>query len=117
MRPTRLGFLVPPGNPTTEPEVFRLAPSGVTVHFHRMYVAGGVPGAHEGQEERNRQQIEHMEEALFLSGVGMPTVEALARFERDLGKPAISSCSAMVWNALRVAGLKEKVRGFGRLFD
>jgi maleate cis-trans isomerase len=56
-------------------------------------------------------------DAVFLSGVGMPTVEVLERLERDLRKPAISSCSAMVWNALRVAGVKEKVRGFGRLFD
>ncbi|HYX63583.1 MAG TPA: aspartate/glutamate racemase family protein [Burkholderiales bacterium] len=237
-RPVRLGFLLPPGNPTTEPEVFRLAPPGVTVHFHRLFVAGGVPGAHEGQEERNRQQIDHMEEsarllalvkpavivlahtatsytlgkdgeaalvqriaratgipfitafgavlaalvhlgvkrvalatpyarewtlrgkahleahgievaswgnledvaniydetperayalarrvdvpeaqAVFLSGVGMPTVEVLERLERDLRKPAVSSCSAMVWQALRLAGVKEKVRGFGRLLD
>ena len=236
--PVRLGFLVPPGNPTTEPEVFRLAPPGVTVHFHRMFVAGGVPGSHQGQEERNLQQTQHMEEsarllamvkpavivmahtatsysigregeaalaarveratgipvitafgsvlaalahlgvkrvalatpyarewtlrgkvhleshglevvswghlddvsniydetpqrayelarrvdvaqaqAVFLSGVGMPTIEVLARLERDLGKPVISSCSAMVWNALRVAGVKEKVAGFGALFD
>jgi maleate isomerase len=235
---TRLGFLVPPGNPTTEPEVIRLAPSGVTVHFHRMFLAGGVPGSPQGQDERNRQQAEHMEEsarllamvkpavlvmahtatsytigteregamvakieratgipfitafgsvvaalghlqvkrvalatpyarewtlrgkahleahglevaswghledvsniydetperayelarrvdvpqaqALFLSGVGMPTIDVLARLERDLGKPVISSCSAMVWNALRVAGVKQEVRGFGKLFD
>lgn len=237
IRPARLAFLVPPGNPTTEPEVFRIAPPSVTVHFHRMYVAGGVPGAHDGQDQRNRQQIEHMEEsarllalvkpavmvlahtatsytlgkegeaalvakieratgirfitafgsvvaalahlgvkrvalgtpyarewtlrgkahleahgievaswghledvsniyeetperayalarrvdvpeaqAVFLSGVGMPTIEVLERLERDLGKPAISSCSAMVWNALRVAGVRDEVRGFGRLF-
>ena len=56
-------------------------------------------------------------EAVFLSGVGMPTIEVLARLERDLGKPAISSCSAMMWNALRIARVKEKVSGFGRLFD
>ena len=237
-RPVRLGFLVPPGNPTTEPEVFRLAPAGVTLHFHRMFVAGGTPGSHQGQEERNRQQAEHMEEsarllamvkpavivmahtatsytlgrdgeaalvekierttgipfitafgsviaalghleakrvalatpyarewtlrgkshleahgievaswghlddvaniydetperahalarrvdvpqaqAIFLSGVGMPTIDVLARLERELDKPAVSSCSAMVWNALRVAGVKEKVTGFGKLFD
>ena len=32
-RPVRIGFLVPPGNPTAEPEMMRLAPPGVTVHF------------------------------------------------------------------------------------
>jgi maleate cis-trans isomerase len=56
-------------------------------------------------------------QAMFLSGVGMPTIDVLARLERDLGKPAISSCSAMVWNALRLAGVRERVTGFGRLFD
>ena len=235
MAATRLGFLIPPGNPTTEPEVIRLAPPTTTVHFTRM-VAGGSPGSHEGQEERNRTQIEHMEEcaallalvkpavivmahtatsytlgkegeaalvakieratgvpfvtayasvlaafahlgvkrvalatpyarettlrgkahleahglevaswghledvqniydetperayalarrvdvpeaqAVFLSGLGMPTLDVLARLERDLGKPVLSSCSAMVWNALRVAGMKASIAGYGRL--
>lgn len=238
MRPhTRLGFLIPPGNPTTEPEVIRLAPPGTTVHFHRM-VAGGKPGAHDGQEERNRTQIEHMGEcvallalvkpavivmahtatsytlgkeaevklveriaretgipfitafgsvlealgrlgvkrvavatpysrewtlrgkahleahgievagwghlddvsniydetperayelarrvdvpqaqAVFLSGVGMPTIEVLGRLEKDLGKPVISSCSAMMWNALRTAGVKVSIKGYGKLLE
>ena len=52
-RPVRLGFLVPPGNPTAEPEMIKLTPPGVTVHFTRM-VAHGEAGAHAGQEERNR---------------------------------------------------------------
>jgi len=236
-RMTRLGFLVPPGNPTAEPEAYRMAPASVTVHFTRM-VAQGPAGSHEGQEERNRSQIAHLEEnvallamvkpdvivmahtamsytlgkegeadlvarmekasgipfitafnsvllalehlgakrialgtpydaaitekgkrhleargievvssgvlenvvniydetperayglarkvdvpaaqAVFLSGVGMPTVAMLDRLERDIGKPALSSASAMMWNALRVAGVKEPVKGFGRLLS
>ena len=234
-RKVRLGFLVPPGNPTAEPEMIELAPAGVTVHFTRM-VAQGPAGSHEGQEERNRSQIAHLEEnvallamvkpdvivmahtamsytlgregeadlvarmqkssgipfitafnsvllalehlgarrialgtpydaaitekgkrhlearrievvscgnlenvvniydetperaydlgrkvdvpgaqAVFLSGVGMPTVAMLDRLERDIGKPALSSSSAMMWNALQVAGVKERVKGYGRL--
>ena len=238
-RPVRLGFLVPPGNPTTEPEVIQLAPAGTTVHFTRMVVkaAGGVPGAHGGQEERNREQIEHMDEcaallamvkpavivlahtatsytlgregekamveriaratgvpfitafgsvleafrslgvkkialatpysreatlrskahleahgiemaawgnlddvsniydetperayelarrvdvkeaeAVFVSGVGMPTISVIERLERELKKPVISSTTAMVWNALRVAKVKAEVKGYGALF-
>ena len=40
----RLGFLLPPGNPTVEPEMTMLAPAGVSLHFHRL-AATRVPGA------------------------------------------------------------------------
>lgn len=239
-RKTRLGFLVPPGNPTTEPEVIQLAPPATSVHFHRMVVTArsGAPGAHGGQEARNREQIEHMDEcaallamvkpavivlahtatsytlgreaekamverieratgipfitafgsvleafaalkvkrialatpysrewtlrgkahleahgievagwghlddvsniydetperayelakrvdvteaqAVFMSGVGMPTIAVVERLEKDLGKPVVSSCTAMVWNALRVAGVKTPVQGYGVLLQ
>ena len=48
----RIGFLVPPGNPTLEPEMMELAPQGVSLHFTRMQ-AQGPAGTHAGQEERN----------------------------------------------------------------
>jgi maleate isomerase len=234
---TRLGFLVPPGNPTVEPEMIRLAPRGVSVHFTRM-VAHGEAGSHQGQEERNRSQIAHLDEnvallamvkpavivmahtassttlgkeaeaklverlerssgipfitafgaviralahlgarrvalatpysdtatlrskahleahglevvswgqlenvkniydetperayelarrvdvpqaqAVFMSGVGMPTLDVLERLERSLGKPALSSASAMMWNALRVAGVRASIAGYGSLLS
>jgi maleate cis-trans isomerase len=31
----RLGFLIPPGNPTVEPELIAMTPPGVSVHFSR----------------------------------------------------------------------------------
>jgi len=233
----RLGFLVPPGNPTVEPEMIALAPQGVTVHFSRL-VAHGATGSHAGQEERNRTMVEHaaqsagllamvkpdvimlahtatsytlgrkgeaelvarmqretgipfitafgsvlaalahlnvkriafgtpydadatakgkasleahgievvsvgrlenvkniyeetaerahglarridvpQAQAVFLSGVGMPTIASLARMERDLGKPAVSAAAAMMWNALRVAGVSAPISGFGSLLN
>ena len=231
----RLGFLVPPGNPTVEAEMITLAPHGVSVHFHRM-AARGATGSLVGQDERNRMMIDnidgsiellamvqpdviiiahtatsyhlgreaeaallarlrkasgvrivtafgavlqalrrldvrrlalgapysaevtrqgkaHLEthglevvnfanlqgvtniydetaerayglarlvdredaEAVFLSGTGMPTLSVLELLEQDLGKPVISSASAMMWHALRLAGVRQLIPGYGRL--
>jgi maleate isomerase len=235
-RSVRLGFLIPPGNPTVEPEMIAMAPKSVSVHFSRM-VAHGPTGTLDGQEERNRTQIAHIGEsaellamvkpdvimlahtatsytlgrrgeaelvqrlrdqcgttvatafgsvlaalevlgatrialgtpyseettlqgkalleengvqvvshgrldnvtniydetperarrlghavdtpdaqAVFLSGLGMPTIPILATLEQELGKPVISAASAMMWQALRLAGVRERVSGYGRLF-
>jgi maleate isomerase len=231
----RLGFLVPPGNPTVEPEMMALMPDGVSLHFNRM-VARGVPGSLDGQRERNRMMVDnidasiemlalvepavivlahtatsyhlgregeadllarlekstgtrvvtafgsvlralerlrvrklalgapysrettlqgkaHLEahglevvnfdnlrgvtniydetaerayrlarmvdcaeaEAVFLTGTGMPTLPVLEALEQDLGKPVISSASAMMWHALRLAGVRQPIPGYGRL--
>jgi maleate cis-trans isomerase len=231
----RLGFLVPPGNPTVETEMIELAPHGVSVHFQRM-VARGTPGAPDGQAERNEMMLRHIDdsiemlalvkpeviviahtatsyhlgsereadllgrlsamtgtrvttafasvaaalrrlgverialgapyaretmlqgkahleahgfevvsfdnlpgvtniydetaerayklvrgidtaeaEAVFLTGTGLPTLPVLQALEDDLGKPVISSASATMWHALRLAGVREIVPGYGRL--
>ncbi len=68
-RSARLGFLVPPGNPTVEPEMIEMAPKSVSVHFSRM-VAHGPTGTLDGQEERNRTQIEHIGESAELLAMG-----------------------------------------------
>ncbi len=228
---TRIGFLVPPGNPTVEPEMTELAPPGVSVHFTRLG-ASGPAGTHVGQDERNRSQLASLDEAarllamvspkvivlahtatsytlgreaevdlvrrqesatgtrfitafgsvlqaltalnvrriayatpyaadlteqgrvhliqhgidvvsvarlegvrniyeetaerayavgkqadrpeadaVFLSGTGMPTLAMLQTLEDDLGKPVISAASAMMWNALRVAGVRAPRQG------
>ena len=231
----RLGFLVPPGNPTVETEMIELAPAGVSVHFQRM-VARGVPGAPDGQSERNQMMLDHIDEsvemlamvkpdviviahtatsyhlgrereadllgrlsvvtgtrvttafasvaaalqrlgvrrialgapyaretmlqgkahleangfevvsfdnlpgvtniydetaerayrlarhidteaaeAVFLTGTGLPTLPVLEALEQDLGKPVISSASAMMWHALRLAGVRQPIARYGRL--
>jgi maleate cis-trans isomerase len=46
-------------------------------------------------------------DAVFLSGTGMPTVTVLEALEQDIGKPVISSASAMMWHA--------SIIGYGRL--
>jgi maleate isomerase len=233
----RIGFLVPPGNPTVEPEMMQLAPEGVSLHFTRMN-AEGAAGTHAGQEERNlsqvasmpdcvkllamvsprvivmahtatsytlgqgleatlvdrmealsgarfitafgsvlaafahlgarrvayatpysaemtergkrhletcglqvvssghladvrniyeenserayaiARQVDHPEaDVIFLSGVGMPTLDALKPLEEDTGKVVISAASAMMWHALRTAGVGCGIKGYGRLLE
>jgi maleate cis-trans isomerase len=233
----RLGFLIPPGTPTVEREMFELAPQGVSVHFARM-VARGPVGTLENLQSRAASQLAHMDgtvdllasvqpdvialahtatsyvlgrqgdeelarhqesrtgipfisalgsaatalqalgvrrlsvgtpydialtmrgkavleqygfevvhaeclpevksifdetprrvyglvkranrpdaDAVFISGVGLPTLGVLGAAETDLGKPVLSSACAMMWNALRTAGIGTPVQGYGRLLE
>ena len=54
-------------------------------------------------------------QAVYLSGLGMPTIAELDAMERDLGKPVVSAAAAMMWSALGIAGERAPIAGFGRL--
>jgi maleate cis-trans isomerase len=54
-------------------------------------------------------------DAVLISGTGLPTAGIVERLERDLGKPVVTSQTAMLWHALRTAGIQDPVHGFGRL--
>src|SRR3979411_1669960 len=112
-RPVRIGFLVPPGNPTVEVEMIAIAPPQVSVHFTRM-VAHGPAGSHQGQEERNRSQIAHLSESVALLAMVAPKVivlahtatsytlgkkgeaELVARMQRETGIPFITAFGSVL---------------------
>jgi maleate isomerase len=83
----RLGFLLPPGNPTIEPELIAMCPQGVSLHFHRM-TARGAPGALDGQSERNRQMIASLDEGAEILALVKPDIIVIAHTATsyDLGK-------------------------------
>ncbi len=74
----RLGFMVPPGNPTIEPEMMALAPSGVSLHFHRMDAGDGVPGALDNQDQRTRAMIDSLDAGVSLLAMVKPDIIVVA---------------------------------------
>ena len=74
----RLGFLVPPGNPTVETEMIALIPPGVSLHFQRLDAGSGVPGALDGQAERTRAMLDSLDAALALLAQVKPDIVVLA---------------------------------------
>jgi maleate isomerase len=83
----RLGFLLPPGNPTIEPEMMAMAPNGVSLHFHRM-TARGVPGSLDGQAERNRQMVASLDHSIEVLALVKPDIVVIAHTATsyDLGR-------------------------------
>jgi maleate cis-trans isomerase len=83
----RLGFLLPPGNPTIEPEMMAMVPRGVSLHFHRM-VARGAPGSLDGQEERNRSMVAHLDDSIEMLALVKPDIVTIAHTATsyDLGR-------------------------------
>jgi maleate cis-trans isomerase len=79
----------------------------------------GVENIYDETEERAYRLAREADvpgaDAVLLSGTGLPTVGVLELLERDLGKPVISSNQASLWRALRLAGVRESITGFGRL--
>lgn len=55
-------------------------------------------------------------EALLISCTDFPTLPLIAGLEGEFGIPVISSNTATLWQALRLAGIRDAVPGAGRLF-
>jgi maleate isomerase len=56
-------------------------------------------------------------EAIFISCTTLHTIEIIKSLETDLQKPVITSNQATFWNMLRLAGVNDKIEGFGQLLE
>src|SRR5919108_2053759 len=76
----RIGVLVPPGNPTVEPEFYLMAPEGVTVHFARLqgFRSLSTPGATAGMEERTLAYLDDLPGPAKALGSVKPSVVILS---------------------------------------
>jgi arylmalonate decarboxylase len=54
-------------------------------------------------------------DTIFLSCTNLATVNMIAGIEEEIGKPVVTSNQATFWRALRMAGVPDKIEGFGRL--
>jgi maleate isomerase len=55
-------------------------------------------------------------DALLLSCGALRSLDVVDEIERKLGKPVIGSNQAMIWECLRLAGVEDRIEGYGRLF-
>ena len=55
-------------------------------------------------------------DAVFVSCTSMRVATIAEELEREVGMPVTSSNHAMAWHCLRLAGYREPVPGFGKLF-
>ncbi len=56
-------------------------------------------------------------DALFISCTALRCSSVIARIEKAIGKPVVTSNQALAWDCLRLAGCKAAVEGYGSLFS
>lgn len=54
-------------------------------------------------------------DALFISCGALRSIDVIDALEQRLGKPVVTSNQAMAWDTLRLAGVDDRVMGYGRL--
>ena len=56
-------------------------------------------------------------EALFVSCTALPVLSIINKLEKKLNKIVLSSNQTLIWDSLNVINYKEKIEGFGKLFN
>ena len=64
-----------------------------------------------------RTQVPDTAEAIFFVGNGFRAVGMIAALEEDLGRPVLTGNQVAFWYAMRQAGVRAPVNGYGRVFS
>lgn len=56
-------------------------------------------------------------DVVFISCGALRTLDVIGEIEAAIGKPAICSNQAMIWDTLRLAGITDRFDGYGRLLS
>ena len=62
-----------------------------------------------------RRGMDARADALVISCLNTRSHAVIATLEAELGKPVITSTQATLWHALRLAGIEDRISGYGRL--
>jgi maleate isomerase len=63
-----------------------------------------------------RTEVPATAEAVFFGGNGFRAIGMIAALEEELGRPVLTGNQVVFWNALRQAGVRAPVNGYGRVF-
>ena len=63
-----------------------------------------------------RTQVPPTAEAVLFSGNGFRAIGVISALEEDLGRPVLTANQVAFWYALRQAGVRQPVKGYGRVF-
>lgn len=62
------------------------------------------------------QRVDRPEaEAIFVSCGALRTLDVIDALEQKVGKPVVASNQAMFWDTLRLAGVEDRIEGYGQL--
>ncbi len=56
-------------------------------------------------------------DAVYISCPEWPTIRNIDMIEKDTGKPVVAPVPALIWAALRKVGIKDEIKGYGRLME
>ena len=56
-------------------------------------------------------------DAIFISCGALRSIEIVDRLEQAAGKPVVASNQAMMWDCLRLAGVRDQIKGYGKLLQ
>ena len=92
-------------------EVLAVEPFGAT----DAYAIGllGPENARDAFVRIDRPEIE----ALVVPGGNFPTMPSIAAWEREFGKPVITTNQAALWAMLGIMGIRDRLPGLGRLLE
>ncbi|MBK17662.1 MAG: decarboxylase [Rhodospirillaceae bacterium] len=122
---TRLSMATPYSDATNEKERSFLEQHGFKVVAMKGLGLGGtlekiqmMSRVPPNEIYEHAKSIDHADaEAVLICCTDFGSASIVQKLEDDLGKPVITSNTASFWSALRRAGVKDQLAGYGRLFE